>query len=129
MADHPCCDQSCAISCPECPRCEQPVECSDRVIDNNRVWHRSCFICCRCYRELRPGCYLETGVPGRLLCYQCRTYCRDHLQVCGAHQRPRVQQRCMRCAVCSQPLNADHYSLTSCGHLMCTYPCYYNHKH
>ncbi|XP_051571792.1 MICAL-like protein 1 [Myxocyprinus asiaticus] len=62
-----------------CVVCNKHVHLIQRVLVNNRLYHRTCFRCSRCRRSLLPSSYTE-GSTGSLQCsYQCLPASEHHL--------------------------------------------------
>lgn len=54
-----------------CHACGRRVYILERLIVDNRLYHRTCFRCCECDSVLRPGAYIEGRLADRYECVRC----------------------------------------------------------
>ncbi|RWS17425.1 cysteine-rich protein 1-like protein [Dinothrombium tinctorium] len=93
---------------PDCPKCGKPVFYSDYIIfpdsqNNQRLWHRRCFICdeCGCPLQERQFATFQDTRNGRI--YQSRRVC-NHCQ----------SQKCPGCSQ-AESSSHTHYCSYACG--------------
>ncbi|XP_067128414.1 MICAL-like protein 1 isoform X2 [Centruroides vittatus] len=54
-----------------CQSCKHRVFILERLMVDGKLYHRTCFKCCRCQALLKPGAYNEGEVPGTYECTIC----------------------------------------------------------